>query len=552
MPAVTHGPIVGATTADSVTIWLRAEDTSFVEIRLALEAGSLPEESICSACIQLDQDLDCTGVVTLTELKADTLYHYAVLIDGKQVLPDDEFTELSFRTFPEPGSACESFSFAFGSCFRPHYQNIGDGIFRNLAPEYGPHGPRFFLMIGDNVYVDDLYEQYVLEGQPQAWQSLQQLYYKTYRDTWKYSTFRRALMNTPTFMMFDDHEYWNNWGNEPEHQFDSEGLPTALQAYRAYQDSHNPDAETRHGADSEQYHYTFSYGDVGFFVLDCRTRRNPSAKPYRTMLGSEQREALIDWLIDNNDRYRVKFIISSVPVTFIALPHWFVNLVHGGLGDQWLGYPAERLTLFSVIKQKKITGVHFLSGDIHLGQGVVIKSQEGQAPDVYAYASSPLANTSYLLPEEAPSWSSALAGGLLGATAGLLVGLVDSQKSVRKGLFRGLLIGAAAGELLRRFLNFWRPPKEHNKPGHIGSSIYMKLNDLIQHKYAQQLRGVAEDKIQGEKLLYQPENLFKPVFQPNIGRVTVTRNGEEIKVQFTLLDECGNPIGEEAEPHTVS
>ncbi len=551
MPTVTHGPIVGATTADSVTIWLRDDGPYNAQICLAPDCESLKQNPSCSAEVQLDKELDCTGVVMLNGLEADTRYYYAVLLNGVRMLPDDDDAcKLSFRTFPEPDTACESFSFAFGSCFRPHYKNRGDGIFKNLKPENEDSNPRFFLMIGDNVYVDDFYDRHLEKSQLKARQPLQELYYKAYRDSWKFPTFRRALMNTSTFMIFDDHEYWNNWGNEPEHRFDNQGSPAALQAYWAYQDSHNPQAGQRKLCDPQQYHYTFSYGDVGFFVLDCRTRRNPSAIPYRTMLGAEQREELIDWLITNNDRYRLKFIISSVPVTFAAFPHWFVNLVHGGLGDQWLGYPLERRTLFSVIQEEEISGVHFLSGDIHLGQGVVLRPQDDKTPPVYSYTASPLSNTFYLLPQESPGWASALAGAVLGVVVGLVVAYF-SNLQWWEGMIGGGLIGAAVGELLRRILNTWRPPEEHKKPGKIGAAFYGMISNLVQKHYLRRLLGVAKDEIQSGEMCYKPQNLFYPVFEHNMGLVEVCREGQEIKVKFSLLGEDELPIKQEGEAHTV-
>ena len=554
MPEVTHGPIVGATTHDSVTIWLRADGPYKAQVRLAPDRESLRQDPPFCAEVQLDQYLDCTGAVTLGGLDPDTRYYYSVLLGEVQAFPDEgKFSHLSFRTFPEPDTACEDFTFAFGSCFRPHYDNGGDCVFKNLKPELGDAAPRFFLMIGDNVYVDDFYDRCLKSPLLAARQPLQELYYAAYRDSWdgKFTNFRRALMNTPTFMIFDDHEFWNNWRNEPDHQFDVDGSHAALKAYWAYQDSHNPQAGTRKDCDPQEYHYTFSYGDVGFFVLDCRTRRNPTAVPYRTMLGAKQREALIDWLVKNNDRFRLKFIISSVPVTFMALPHWFVNLVHGGLGDQWLGYPLERRALFSVIHEEKITGVHFLSGDIHLGQGALIRPKDKKASPVYSYTASPLSNTFYLIPEEAPAGASPLAGAALGSALGLPVARFSKLKWWQ-GIFSGGLIGAAVGELLRRVLNIWRPPDEHKKPGRIGEAFYGTVSQLVQKGYLGRLQDIANDAIAGhDEMLYKPENLFDPVFKRNIGMVNVRREDGEIKVRFSLIGEKGEDIEKESEAHIV-
>ncbi len=524
-----------------------------MEIHLAQDPDALPGGSSISADVPYKEGQDGTRTVTLSGLDPDTQYHYALLIDKKLVLPNKEFPQLSFRTFPDPDSKGEDFCFAFGSCLNPYDRTDPDKVFANLLTAEGKPDPRFFLMIGDNIYVDEYYKKhYLAKGQPDAHQGLQQLYRGAYKEAWKHPTFRRALMNTPTFMIFDDHEFWNNWGNDPAHQSDRDGFPAALRAYREYQDSHNPGAGERHGDQSGSYYYTFSYGDVGFFVLDCRTRRNPTATPFRTMLGSEQREALTSWLIDNNEHFRLKFIVSSVPITFITFPPWFVNLLHVDLGDQWLGYPAERRTLFQIIKQRNITGVHFLSGDIHLGQGVVIKPKDGAGPTVYSYTASPLANTFELLPsDKAPAWASALAGGLIGAAIVLILRLLFPQPSIPVGLFGGFFLGAVAGELLRRFLNLIRPPEEHHEAGAIGKFVYGMISKLVQNEYMRSLLNVAGDKISGSKLLYQPENLFEPVFKINMGLVTVTRGDDALRVQFALYNDERRIEKQEQPAHTV-
>ena len=90
MPTVTHGPIVGATTANSVTIWLRADGPYKAQICLAQDCDSLKQNPLCSAAVQLDKELDCTGVLTLNGLEADTRYYYAVLLNGARVLRDGQ------------------------------------------------------------------------------------------------------------------------------------------------------------------------------------------------------------------------------------------------------------------------------------------------------------------------------------------------------------------------------------------------------------------------------------------------------------------------------
>ena len=68
------------------------------------------------------------------------------------------------------------------------------------------------------------------------------------------------------------------------------------------------------------------------------------------MLGKAQKE----WLFDGISRSDAifKFIATSVPMA-------------GGGSDRWDGYPRERADILGYIRQKNITGVIFLSADLH-------------------------------------------------------------------------------------------------------------------------------------------------------------------------------------------
>ena len=275
------------------------------------------------------------------------------------------------------------------------------------------------------------------------------------------------------------------------HKHDRDGLPAAKQAYWEYQDRHNPNAVARHKTADPVYHYTFSYGkDMGFFVLDCRMQRNPNAIPHPTILGDAQRQALYTWLKDNKTNYRLKFIVSSVPITFIALPHRIVNWLHHTLGDQWLGFPQERLDLFKFIQHEKIEGVHFLSGDIHLGQGLVIKADEDNpAPTVYSYTSSPLAQVFHLLPEETPGWFSTIIWLLVGVLGGVFAAhswAASSPLSYGWTIVAGLAIGLLAGAVcarLWRILMKRRGPRDPSKPRMLDEILYYLLRNIAHVAY---------------------------------------------------------------------
>ena len=248
MLKLTHGPLVGATTDREVSIWLRADGEGEVEIRLATAADLLDEPEVKTARAWLNGRQDYTAVLSFSDLEPDTTYTYSVLLDGKPVSDEVFAGHASLRTFPASEEEADSFSFAFGSCFIP--EEHPETIFNNLICKDRDFDPRLFLMIGDNVYVDKYVELRNLDSDVPT-ESLLELYRAAYRKSWGYPLFRQALARTPSFMIFDDHEFWNNWNNEPVHQHDREGSVAAKRAYWEYQDQHNPDAVDRHKPDED-------------------------------------------------------------------------------------------------------------------------------------------------------------------------------------------------------------------------------------------------------------------------------------------------------------
>ena len=83
------------------------------------------------------------------------------------------------------------------------------------------------------------------------------------------------------------------------------------------------------------------------FILDARQYRDLKK---RTMLGEKQKQWLFDGLARSSATF--KFIATSVPMA-------------GGGSDRWDGYPRERAELLHYINEKRISGVYFLSGDMH-------------------------------------------------------------------------------------------------------------------------------------------------------------------------------------------
>jgi alkaline phosphatase D len=145
-----------------------------------------------------------------------------------------------------------------------------------------------------------------------------------------------CLCDTSVYAIWDDHEVVNDY--RPDYWL----APIGRKAFLDYW-------PIRRSADeAERIYRSFRWGQAAeLFVLDARQYRNPGKQ---TMLGSTQKE----WLLESVARSPAifKFIATTVPMV-------------GGGRDRWDGYPAERAQIISFLKQRKISGVVFLSADLH-------------------------------------------------------------------------------------------------------------------------------------------------------------------------------------------
>jgi alkaline phosphatase D len=100
----------------------------------------------------------------------------------------------------------------------------------------------------------------------------------------------------------------------------------------------------------------FAWAGVDFFMLDTRRFRSPQQmnddgdKP---MLGAAQKSWFKDRLKASTAPF--KFIITSVPF-------------HGGGVDTWGSYRTERDEITRFLRDEKIGGAIFLTGDYHLAR----------------------------------------------------------------------------------------------------------------------------------------------------------------------------------------
>lgn len=224
---LTHGPMLGRLTAQSVAVWGRTSDPGEFQVHYGTNAESLDQ---VSQPAQTLIERDNTGVATLEDLKSDTQYFYRIHVNGRpHGLPG------RFRTLPSTHDTQHprynpeglfNFRFQIGSCANQnplhgagHRATTYEHLNRDWADKV-----HFHIMNGDWLYEE------LRAYPPEAWRLVQGLQdfpgivkimptivgvwenYKLYLS--RGGELAKWHRNVPSFFTFDDHELINDiWGS---------------------------------------------------------------------------------------------------------------------------------------------------------------------------------------------------------------------------------------------------------------------------------------------------------------------------------------------------
>lgn len=373
------GPIVGETTPNQARIWGRG-DTDVVNgmprrcfgairVRAAGDAWLRPE------LFKMNPNFDLTGVAVLRRLQADQLYEYEIGYFLSETEPEDtrlnnaDWNSASSGSFTTGATDEEApRSIVVGSCryllktfLGDFYDNRGDKTFRSIVRQIDD-GMRTdqMLMIGDQIYADDLNAFNPDKTVAQ--------FYKRYRYAFSQPWIRKLMSVTPTYMTLDDHEIEDNWPSKATDKDLRTLFPVAIHAYQAYQLAHSPAISLRRGrldGTPKKLWYSYTDGCCDVFITDSRTERSVGSE--REMLGMDQTRILKRWLSDGSGK--VKIVVTSVP--------FFPDAANDEEKDKWSGFPDQRKELLTLIEEKSINKVIFLSGDIHASMSSELISQNG-------------------------------------------------------------------------------------------------------------------------------------------------------------------------------
>ncbi len=316
----------GAMDQTSVTLLTRAASLATVTVKVWREVGSDTEVALV---LERTLDVPAHGNV---KVKVDTLapatwYRYAFFASGAQ----RRSAIGRFRTaFPDDWR--EPVTLGTTSCAK-----LANAPFRALSLQ-AQQPMDFLLHLGDVSYNDGAFS---LEDYRASW-----------RATLADGGYRALLSACGSYLVWDDHDFWNN--------FDIEAIGTSDPRFLAARQAFLEALPVELSPEGNLWRSVRWGQSLELFLLDCRTERRPS-----TRLAADAQyvsRAQMDWLKGalSASPCHFKVIANSVPIS--AMPGLWLNQP-----DRWQGYPAARAELLSHLTDAGLSNVWFLSGDFHVG-----------------------------------------------------------------------------------------------------------------------------------------------------------------------------------------
>ncbi|MGQ0667448.1 MAG: alkaline phosphatase D family protein [Nitrospiraceae bacterium] len=388
-----QGIAVGDVGSTSALLWVRTDGPATVQVEWAppstwetiSKMATLVAPVARTARLVTSAESDFTLTIRLEGLSPATRYRYHMLVGKTQAGNDHLQPELAARgeltTLPDAGTSVPltfAWSGDLGGQGRCRQGAGGYQIFDVMRRQ----NLDFFLFLGDTIYSDDTCPS--PPNEPGA--DFQAATLAEYRARHRYQrgaeALRRFLETVPVYVVWDDHEVWNNFAGPVEAR-----MPDGRRALLEYWPIATP------SDDPHRMYRAVRYGaDVELFILDTRSYRSRNADrdgPAKTMLGAAQLQWLLQGLKDSTATW--KLIVTSVP---LSIPK------NGGLAvpgnDGWAGGPdgtgfeRERQVIVDAVLGQPLKNVVFIAGDVHYVQANAYDPTGDGVPDFHEFTAGPL------------------------------------------------------------------------------------------------------------------------------------------------------------------
>lgn len=340
------GPWAGHVELRSAVIWMEVHPTvKSIEVRYAKSSSPQLTQSV-----KFLGELKSPVKIDLVALDFNTTYLYDVLIDDKKVAEKLSFTTKDLWNHRKPAP---DFSFLTGSC-----AYFNEPVFDRPGRIYGGDSTIFSVMAKTpaafNLWLGD------------SWYTREVDYSTVWGMQYRVALDRRRpilqplLQAMPQYFIWDDHDFGpNDSGKEFIYKKESREI------FKSY--TLNPS----YGEKEEGIYTRFGYADVDIFMTDNRYFRSMQRYPdtinsiatEKTYFGKMQMEWLKNALLQS--RATFKIIASGSQVLNFATTY-----------DCMCGYKSEFNELMDFIREAKVEGVIFLTGDRHHSE-VIRYDQQG-------------------------------------------------------------------------------------------------------------------------------------------------------------------------------
>lgn len=351
------GPMVCYGEMREVMVWVQT--TAAATVVLQYREQSTSGIWLESAPVRTASETAFTAKLVADQVEPGRHYDYRISLNSK---PQTTSYPTQFQT-PKLWQWREDpppLTVAFGSCFyvnETEYDRPGNpyGGDYQIMTALAAKKPDIMLWLGDNTYLREA-----------DWYSRTGIL-RRYSHTRALPELQPLLGATHNYAIWDDHDFGPN---DSDRGYRAKDLTN--EAFRLFWGNPSYGINGQPGVAT-----TFEWSDVQFFMLDDRTYRTPDTRKTgeRRMFGKEQME----WLIDN-------LITSKATFKIIVSGGQMMNPV--AQYETFAIYPEERTELLEAINKENISGVVFVTGDIHHGELTKL-DREGTYP-LYDLTTSPL------------------------------------------------------------------------------------------------------------------------------------------------------------------
>lgn len=361
-PRIISGPMLGPVELRDAKVWVEVSpEVKTVSLQYN-KKGETKNSKTITYKGELGNEFNAL-CFTIGGLDINTAYQYKIWINGKAADKSGEFTTKDLWQWRKPPP---DFSFLTGSCAyfnQPEYDRPGkpyggdSSIFESMAKEKSA----FMLWLGDEWYTRevDYYSEWGLWYRASHDRALPVL-----QNFWK---------SMPQFAIWDDHDFGPNDIGKNYILKD-----VSREIWKKYW------CNPSYGENGQGIYTMMSWGDADIFLTDDRWFRSvnnmkdsvdgfPNIE--KQMLGEQQME----WLKNS-------LLFSTATFKIIAMGSQVLNPVSPY--ERLQDFPAEYDELMNFIKDNKINGILFLTGDRHHSE--IIKVDRPGTYSLYDITVSPL------------------------------------------------------------------------------------------------------------------------------------------------------------------